>query len=113
MKTQEELIALKEEVEILNKKLAELTKDELEQVTGGFSAKSYSFSKGDKFSSGTSTYYVLKDYVEISSGGNIKTVGNITKDYIAEIGVTASILASYMYLGVDLGGLEDYLSKLK
>ena len=35
MKTKEELNALKEEVETLNKKLHELTEDELEQVTGG------------------------------------------------------------------------------
>ena len=36
MKTKEELNALKEEVEALNKKLAELTEDELKEVTGGF-----------------------------------------------------------------------------
>ena len=36
MKTQEELNALREEVEALNKKLAELTEEELKQVTGGF-----------------------------------------------------------------------------
>ena len=36
MKTKEELTALKEEVEALNKKLAELTEDELKEVTGGF-----------------------------------------------------------------------------
>ena len=35
MKTKEELDALKEEVEALNRKLAELTAEELEQVTGG------------------------------------------------------------------------------
>ena len=35
MKTKEELNALKEKVETLNKKLAELTKEELEQVSGG------------------------------------------------------------------------------
>ena len=35
MKTKEELNALKEEVETLNKKLAELSEDELEQVAGG------------------------------------------------------------------------------
>ena len=35
MKTKEELNALKNEVETLNKKLAELTEDELKQVTGG------------------------------------------------------------------------------
>ena len=35
MKTKEELNALKEEVETLNRKLHELTDEELEQVTGG------------------------------------------------------------------------------
>ena len=35
MKTKEELTALKEEVETLNKKLAELTDEELAQVSGG------------------------------------------------------------------------------
>ncbi len=35
MKTQEELNALKEEIEALNKKLAELTDEELARVTGG------------------------------------------------------------------------------
>ena len=35
MKTKEELNALKEEAEALNKKLSELTEDELAQVTGG------------------------------------------------------------------------------
>ena len=35
MKTPEELNALKEEVEALNKKLRELTPEELEQVSGG------------------------------------------------------------------------------
>ena len=37
MKTPEELNALKNKVETLNKKLAELTDEELEQVTGGAS----------------------------------------------------------------------------
>ena len=36
MKTKEELNALKEEVETLNKKLAELNEEELEQASGGF-----------------------------------------------------------------------------
>ena len=36
MKTKEELNALKEEVETLNKKLHELTEEELAQVSGGF-----------------------------------------------------------------------------
>ena len=38
MKTKEELNALKEEVEALNKKLAELTEEELAQVSGGLSS---------------------------------------------------------------------------
>lgn len=37
MKTAEELNALREEVETLNKKLAELTEDELKAVVGGHS----------------------------------------------------------------------------
>lgn len=36
MKTQEELNRLKEEVESLNKKLAELNEEEIEQVARGF-----------------------------------------------------------------------------
>ena len=39
MKTKEELNALKQEVEALNKKLAELSEDELKQVSGGGSMK--------------------------------------------------------------------------
>lgn len=35
MKTEQELIELKKEVESLNKKLSELTEKELSQVTGG------------------------------------------------------------------------------
>ena len=35
MKTKEELNILKEEVETMNKKLAELTEEELKQVAGG------------------------------------------------------------------------------
>ena len=35
MKSKEELNALKEEVETLNQKLAELTEEELAQVSGG------------------------------------------------------------------------------
>ena len=39
MKTKEELNALKEEVETLNKKLHELTEEELAQVSGGEAIK--------------------------------------------------------------------------
>ena len=41
MKTTEELNALKEEIIRLNKKLAELSEDELAQVTGGILPKDY------------------------------------------------------------------------
>ena len=41
MKTKEELNAIKEEVEALNRKLRELTEEELEQVTGGCPYKEY------------------------------------------------------------------------
>ena len=41
MKTKEELNALKNEVEALNKKLAELSEDELLAVTGGNSWNDY------------------------------------------------------------------------
>ena len=37
MKTKEELFALRNEVELLNTKLCELSDDELAQVTGGIS----------------------------------------------------------------------------
>lgn len=39
MKAKDELNALKSEVEALNAKLAELTEDELKEVTGGFVPK--------------------------------------------------------------------------
>ena len=41
MKTKEELSALKEEVEALNKKLGELTDEELAQVYGGILPKDH------------------------------------------------------------------------
>ena len=41
MKTKEELNALKEEVETLKKKLAELSEEELAQVSGGLAPGSY------------------------------------------------------------------------
>ena len=59
MKTKEELNALKEQVETLNKKLAELTEEELKQVTGGqmigekeFEYKIYENKVEDKFRPG-------------------------------------------------------------
>ena len=52
MKTKEELNALKEEVETLDKKLAELTEEELAQVSGG---------AGKAFTSGN---YTVGDWVK-------------------------------------------------
>ena len=48
MKSKEELNALKEEVETLNKKLAELSEDELSEVTGGvtYTENSYGYAGG-------------------------------------------------------------------
>ena len=47
MKTKEELNAIKGEVEELNKKLAELTEEELAQVTGGLDTHFTYFLKDD------------------------------------------------------------------
>ena len=46
MKTKEELDALREEVKVLNAKLAELSGDELKQVTGGSPYAIYSCPRG-------------------------------------------------------------------
>ena len=45
MKTKEELNVLKEEVETLSKKLAELNEEELEQVAGGYEIFFYNSQK--------------------------------------------------------------------
>lgn len=51
-KTQEELSALKDEVEILNNKLKELTDKELKMLTGDYTVNedgTYSFKKGEMY----------------------------------------------------------------
>ena len=53
MKTAEELNALKKEVETLNKKLAELTEEELTQVSGGCSTSKPNTSATPTSESGT------------------------------------------------------------
>ena len=45
MKTKEELNQIKEEYVELNKKLAELSEEELKQVTGGTSGDTYKFAQ--------------------------------------------------------------------
>lgn len=52
MKTKEELNALKSEVEALNKKLTELSEDELAQVNGGVDWERFSDKFFDAFVSG-------------------------------------------------------------
>ena len=52
MKTKEELNTLRNEVEALNKKLAELNAEELEQVVGGLS-KLPPFNPGEKYVMGS------------------------------------------------------------
>ena len=49
MKTKEELNALKKEVEALNKKLAELTAEELAQVSGGATGTVKAFNNENGF----------------------------------------------------------------
>ena len=84
MKTKEELNALKEEVETLNKKLAELSEDELKAVTGGFAVKdgTYWLSQGDCF--------MLSDMIVVYEGLSTQCSG------------TDSILF-YIYLSTGIG----------
>ena len=55
MKTKEELNALKEEVEALNKKLEELTEEELQQVSGGGAASALAVAGRKALSIGLAT----------------------------------------------------------
>ena len=56
MKTKEELNALKEEVEELNRKLTELTDDELNEVCGGNEDGNNGFPHGWKYIDGVWCY---------------------------------------------------------
>ena len=56
-KSKEELNALKEEVETLNRKLHELTEEELEQVFGGVAASALAVAGGKALSMGLATAY--------------------------------------------------------
>ena len=64
MKTKEELNALKEDVETLNRKLAELSEDELKEVVGGVNwLKDESINSGD-----THTWYGIENQGTLSPG---------------------------------------------
>ena len=56
MKTKEELNALKAEVETLNKKLAELTEEELKLVTGGCVGSKYRMGTSLPLTTGVDVY---------------------------------------------------------
>ena len=56
-KSKEELNALKEEVETLNRKLHELTEEELEQVSGGVAASALAVAGGKALSMGLANVY--------------------------------------------------------
>lgn len=60
MKSKEELNAIKKEIEELNQKLAELTEEELTQVTGG--------SYADQFGSGKTAYWDSASGIEYNWG---------------------------------------------
>lgn len=57
LKTAEELNVLKEEVETLNKKLAELTEEELEQVVGGADGLTSDMIGFDRMKHGGAVYF--------------------------------------------------------
>ena len=82
MKTKEELNALKEEVETLNKKLAELSEEELAQVTGGASVP-FGAPKG-KGANPYSTYFDI-DEANMQYEINIYP-GTVTEEFEPKFG---------------------------
>ena len=85
MKTKEELNALKEEVEALNRKLAELSEDELKKVIGGAEEPDI---RKDEYESiiMTSTESSSRDSAKIRTGDSRKhlTEEQLTPEYIHE-----------------------------
>ena len=65
MKSKEELSALKEEVETLDKKLSELTEDELEAVVGGGFFGGITKSRQRYYPCNRGTYGLIKIDTEI------------------------------------------------
>ena len=70
MKTKEELIALKEEVETINKKLSELNEDELVEIFGGHNRLDSSETTLDHNTIGTSQKNAPDT---LSSGFNVES----------------------------------------
>ena len=99
MKTKEELNALKEELENMNKKLAELTEEELAQVSGG---------AGESGSDSSGTCFIINcDYVNIrnaAGGGNV--IGKI------KCGTRVTFLGKVESWGhIIYNGIEGYIYK--
>ena len=73
MKTKEELSALKAEVETLNKKLAKLSEEELEQVSGGMSEID------EAIINGTVMGHLMNANQYAQKTGNSKLISEITE----------------------------------
>ena len=100
MKTKEELNALKEEVEALNRKLRELTEEELAQVTGGFESVGggkYNFYNGETFikNRGNLQFVVIGDHENVPTNGTVPvTRTNLSDGYSYDTVATAYYLVT-------------------
>lgn len=102
MKTKQELDALKIEVETMNRKLAELSEDELRQINGGFGTKIlYSFDAGDCFETadGSIRYRVNKTYKDIDARTEISVHRIFADGTVNDWSHQAQMIAGMKYLG--------------
>ena len=82
MKTKEELSALKEEIEALNKKLAELSDDELAQVSGGAMIVNHNMAAINTLTQLTKNSSSLsKSLAKLSSGMKINSAADDPSGY--------------------------------
>ena len=82
MKTQEELRELKEEYEVLNKKLKELTEEELKLVTGGIDENGYKYSFRSTdwvYLSNTKTQVFFINYNVDTNSDDYKITGEVAR----------------------------------
>ena len=102
MKTKQELDALKIEVETINRKLAELSEEELQQITGGYGTKTlYSFDVGDCFETpdGHIRYRVNMNYLDVTAYTDISVRRKFDDGVEDEWAIQAQLLAAKIYLG--------------
>ena len=86
----------------------------LEQAAGGFSPSCYDFNKGDKFIAEDGRYYyVRQDYSRAPLSDIILVVVEGPNDFYMKANVQVSCMIDRTYLGVDLEGLENALSKAR